>query len=1037
MSQDRFRPASGFWLLFLLSFSTATLALDPNQPFWSFEGDSLAWELKIPYQTYDLAQTSDQSLWIASSQGLIRVRGYRTDSWVVSAHPGLLSNRLTRVIADRRDRIIALSHKGISILDGERFESIDTRDHPAGELLDVAEDDAGVLWVAAEGGLFRMVDGKLSAASTDVFPTVVRATSRGLWIAGQGFAGEWVGDASRLVRLTEPYADVAVRDVAVYQGSVWLATERGVLRGQGQSYVPALKEAVDDQEVNALRVDRDNNLWFAGSMAFGRLRPDGTTETPSIVDTELGFKPEILRIVEDWEGSMWFVGPFYGLMGFREGIGTRISHPEGLPDISVMAVAPDDLGRIWLGTGDGLGRVAESGVVETIAGSVLPGKRVYAVVAEGPGRLLVGTNGGLAVVDVTQKDAPQVQTLVPERDVRSLAITRDRDVWVGTTGGLLRVSQGRATQVLDLPASSITTLAVGPGDSVWVGTERGLYTQTDSAFRAVGRESPLADARITAVTHLDDSVVVATQDQGIFLRRGDDWERIPLGEGYEDVEPQFLAIDADRRLWVAGARGAYRLSLDAAISGSSSLEAKRIVDILGRTRGARVSSCCQGYGTQNGVIQGGQVWLATDDGVLRFDADVGDPSTAVVAPVVHIDSVVVDSRELDPREQIALAPDQRGIEIQFGARTVGRKSDVRYRYRLTGVEPDWVDGGENRVVRYANLPPGDRVFQVQASLIEDAWGPEATVALRRAPALTETWAFRVAAGIALVLALLAVAHLRLQRLKMKRRAMEAVIAERTADLEQVNNALARTNAELRTVSHTDPLTGLHNRRYVLPIFEDRPEHDAPFRLSQSNGLILADIDFFKRVNDRYGHSAGDAVLQQFGDRLRRSTRGDDVVVRWGGEEFLIVIRRAGARLAQVAERIHQTVRSEPFSLPDHRPVDITCSIGAVSIPLWQNARRSLSAAEYINLADVALYTVKRNGRAGWAVISGAPEPGPEADDDRPLVENLRELIEAGAISWQTSRGDIALNRSAPVVPLEPQPPSNQLDDDVSQAKRTG
>ncbi len=178
---------------------------------------------------------------------------------------------------------------------------------------------------------------------------------------------------------------------------------------------------------------------------------------------------------------------------------------------------------------------------------------------------------------------------------------------------------------------------------------------------------------------------------------------------------------------------------------------------------------------------------------------------------------------------------------------------------------------------------------------------------------------------------------------------------------------------------TDILTGWHNRRYL----ERRlPEEVARARRHRQplSGLLL-DVDHFKRVNDEYGHGAGDRVLREFARRVRDTLRATDVTVRYGGEEFAVLLpQTALADAAELAERIRQGVAAAPFDIGPERRVDITVSIGGAEVcPGTGQASDARVAQALLSAADTALYRAKSEGRnrvacAREAAGNRAPPP---------------------------------------------------------------
>lgn len=172
---------------------------------------------------------------------------------------------------------------------------------------------------------------------------------------------------------------------------------------------------------------------------------------------------------------------------------------------------------------------------------------------------------------------------------------------------------------------------------------------------------------------------------------------------------------------------------------------------------------------------------------------------------------------------------------------------------------------------------------------------------------------------------------------------------------QANRQLKANEALLRAQSERDPLTNLANRRHFMAVME---QHAA----STFNGaLLMVDIDHFKHVNDEHGHSAGDSVICEVSRRITQAVREEDLVVRWGGEEFLVFVPGVPpAQLQQMAERILFAVGSESVATPDG-PLHVTVSIGFAHFPLPPTGL-SLHWEQAVNWADMVLYTAKAQGR---------------------------------------------------------------------------
>ena len=155
---------------------------------------------------------------------------------------------------------------------------------------------------------------------------------------------------------------------------------------------------------------------------------------------------------------------------------------------------------------------------------------------------------------------------------------------------------------------------------------------------------------------------------------------------------------------------------------------------------------------------------------------------------------------------------------------------------------------------------------------------------------------------------------------------------------------------------TDALTGLHNRRYMERHLETLVRE--ALRSGRNLSLLIADIDFFKQVNDTYGHDAGDEVLREFAERMRRNTRGIDLACRLGGEEFVIIMPDTEIdRAYQVGERLRACVAADPFPLAQDLAIRVTTSVGIATLEAMDDTPHTI-----FKRADQALYAAKRSGR---------------------------------------------------------------------------
>jgi diguanylate cyclase (GGDEF)-like protein len=224
---------------------------------------------------------------------------------------------------------------------------------------------------------------------------------------------------------------------------------------------------------------------------------------------------------------------------------------------------------------------------------------------------------------------------------------------------------------------------------------------------------------------------------------------------------------------------------------------------------------------------------------------------------------------------------------------------------------------------------------------------------------------------------------------------------------QTNRNLEEANLKLAHQSTRDPLTGLYNRRAFNDAMKFRTQLQDRRSGDVSNpphAFVILDIDHFKRINDSWGHACGDAVLVELSRRLSLVMREKDMLMRWGGEEFLIFLSHIPAQtLPVVVERVLNSVGDMPVEF-DRVLVPVTISAGYISMPLGMETDIDLNWEKMLNLADSALYMAKTRGRnqaVGIQLIGVSKE-----DLDELLEGNLENSIQQGRVSIEQIAGPI-------------------------------
>ena len=271
------------------------------------------------------------------------------------------------------------------------------------------------------------------------------------------------------------------------------------------------------------------------------------------------------------------------------------------------------------------------------------------------------------------------------------------------------------------------------------------------------------------------------------------------------------------------------------------------------------------------------------------------------------------------------------------------------------------------------------------------------------------------------------AYIQMLLASIRNQSLSSLLAAEMDKQEELNRELQVAHDQLHQLSLTDDLTGLWNRRFLkATIHEDLAQtlrhyydirHSSEKAVPQNIDIVflMVDMDHFKKVNDTYGHSAGDLVLKEMRRLLTNSYRDMDsvirweinTVIRWGGEEFLVVARNAQRNnLAILAERIRKAVEIYHFNIGQEKPIKLTCSIGAAVFPFLPQFPEHLSWSNIVELADMCLYAAKRSGRNAWVGI--VPTAAAVADDFKPdFLDHIPDFIRGGKLEVKTNLPNVS------------------------------
>ncbi|MCO4321205.1 diguanylate cyclase [Aliidiomarina quisquiliarum] len=326
-------------------------------------------------------------------------------------------------------------------------------------------------------------------------------------------------------------------------------------------------------------------------------------------------------------------------------------------------------------------------------------------------------------------------------------------------------------------------------------------------------------------------------------------------------------------------------------------------------------------------------------------------------PRVGLSKILIDNeditRELSFNQPyLELSRWHSSIVVQYAVLDLHDPSRNTGRYRLLGLTDSWSAWSDMRQLTFSGLAPGVYGLEIEGrnSLGIRSQAPMRIDILVVQPWWYATWMW-VLLAVALVLLVVLLINIRIRALQSANERLDALIKERTHELEELNK-------ELREQSQTDYLTKLPNRRGFTERFHwlaaQLKRHQHEF------SLVLLDVDYFKRFNDTYGHEAGDIVLVALSQLLQKQLRQQDIAARWGGEEFAILLPNAGIKSAvQVCEKISAALDRETIH---YQGVNLKITVTFGIYHSTDTTAEALTIEHWIERADRALYRGKEIGR---------------------------------------------------------------------------
>jgi PAS domain S-box-containing protein len=802
------------------------LALDPNKAVTQYVQDE--WHIKdgLPHNyVQTLIQTRDGYLWIGTQEGLARFDGVRFVVFDKKNTEEIRSNHIQNLYEGKDGSLWIGTNGGLTRLKDGKFTTYSTDNGLPNDIVKtVFEDSDGNLWLGTNTGLSRFKDGTFTTFTTkdglahNIVFSIYESSDKSLWIGTNGGLSRFKDGKFTTYTLNDGLSNLLIRSVCESRdGSLWIGTYGGGLNRlkDGEITVYSSKEGLSHDFVRVIYEDRDANLWI-GTYGGGLNRyREGRFETYSVKE---GLTSDfIYSIYEDREGSLWIGTENGGLIRLKDGKFTQYANKEGLSSDLALAIYEAKDGSLWIGTnGGGLNRLKDGKFTTYTTKDGLPNDRVRSICETKDGTLWIGTHGGgIAGFKEGKFTVYSTKEGLSNDFLRVIYESSNGEIWIGTENGLNRFSGGKFTVYTTndgLPDNNIWTIIESRDRGIWIGTNDGLSKFKDGKFTTYTSAQGLPKNYVLSL--YEDSQAnlwIGTYGGGLIRFKNNSFSYYGTKEGlFDDVI--FVIIEDNRaNLWMSSSKGVFRIDKkqlnDFAKGKRQSIESI----VYKEADGLKNGGCNGGFQPAGCKTKDGRLWFPTIKGVAAIDPE--NVKINRVPPPVLIEKIIINNKIIDPKSVINLPPGSQHFEIQYTCLSFLSPSRVKFKYKLEGVDKDWIDAGTRRTAFYTNIAPGNYKFSVMACNDDGIWNEkEVSLQINIIPRFYQTYLFYIFSAIAILLMAAGLYRLRIRNIMARERELTQIVNERTKELEQeiaghkqTEEALAETNQALQAVIQASPL----------------------------------------------------------------------------------------------------------------------------------------------------------------------------------------------------------------------------------------
>jgi signal transduction histidine kinase/ligand-binding sensor domain-containing protein len=758
----------------------------------------------------DIVQTRDGYLWLTTFDGLVRFDGVRFTVFNKSNSPGIITNRFLHLYEDAEgDLWASTENSGLTRLHHGRFTTYTTENGlPDNVIGSLGGDGHGNLLMFFGFRLYRWFGGSFLPADDLRLPVGKGLSDRvqHLPLASDQVTKVicFVDGQLRTWNLADmPYVLDTYSPLQDGHENTWFNSTEGLIKIRNGQVVKAYttRDGLPGRETRLVygRLPLQTLSFSAGGREEGAL---WLTDLDSMQSHRVAAAPpDGLKIhvsYADKEGNYWFGTLLNGLYRARKQSVTVYTKTQGLIANEVYPIFEDRNGAIWIGTaGNGLFRFKD-GAFTNYSGVGSFGDLVTSIDQDRAGQLWV--NGGWRFEngrfvsrfgeDVLPESLKYVWTMCEDDDGAR---------WFGMERGVVRYKDGATIRYTtkDGLAGDDTKVIIRDGaGGLWLGSYGGLTHFKNGQFTSWTERDGLPGNTVRALYQdREGGLWIGTYDSGLGRLKDGKFTRYTVKDGLFDSGVFQILEDDQGWFWMSCNRGIYRVRKQE-LEDFAAGKIQAVTSIAyGKSDGMLNVECNGGRWPAGTKTRDGKLWFPTMGGVAVIDP--ATVTTNTQPPPVVIEGVRIENQELAGdrwESELRVEPAQHNFEVQYTALSFNNSENLRFKYKLEGLDEDWVDAGVRRTAYFSYVPPGEYTFQVIAANSDGVWNTEGRrLRIIVLPPFYRTWWFLSLALLGVAGAIFAMFKYRVTQLK-RRQAAQQAFASRLIESQEVERQ--RIAAEL-------------------------------------------------------------------------------------------------------------------------------------------------------------------------------------------------------------------------------------------------